>query len=199
MLALAAAVAARHHAEKRIPKPISGVYSSVNYAITFPAPSDATYCPLPDTWVGSDHGTSVFLHPPRVCQGVGFPSSSRGFKPNVRRIDVYYGYVIDDGETYTPEKCRSVGKITLLGKAHALCRSTDPHGVVLWSGATYFAGLNTQLVVTLVSTPNHLRHDLARFRTFAASVRTCSQVDRDVGGHSLRWGTGPRCPKSEWF
>ena len=69
------------------------VYVSPNYNLSFRSPPGAYYCPLPKGWVGSDHGTILFLQRPARCGGAGYPSSSRGFEPaGLSRIDVYYGY-----------------------------------------------------------------------------------------------------------
>src|SRR5271156_6676533 len=85
------------------PTPAPSLYVTENYALTFRTPPHTTICALPDSWVGSDHGTVIFLAPPRSCGRPGFPSSSRGFRGNVPRIEVYYAYRVE--ETPAPS-CR---------------------------------------------------------------------------------------------
>jgi hypothetical protein len=188
-------------ATKAPPKVAVGAFASATYAIAFTAPPRTTYCPLDDNWIGSDHGTVIFLEPPRFCQGTGYPSSSRGFEPNVPRFEVYYGYDLaedEDGSAPAP-KCNRAGALALLGSVHALCRSPDRHRVVLWSRATYSAGSAAKVVLTMVTTPRRLRNDLSRFRAFAATVHTCKQFERDAKGKTLSWGVGPRCPRGDWY
>jgi len=183
------------------PKAALGEFASVNYAITFIAPARTTYCPLADNWTGSDHGTVIFLERPRVCLGAGYPSSNRGFEPSVPRIEVYYGYDLgnDADRTATAPKCHRVGRLTVLGSSHALCRTPDPHRMVLWSRGTYFAGSAAEVVLTLVTTSRRLDTDLSKFRAFAATVRTCKSFERDAKGKTFSWGVGPRCPKEDWY
>jgi len=184
-------------ATKVPPKAAIGTFSSVNYAITFTAPARTSFCPIPDDWEGTDHGTLIFLEPPRFCEGVGYPSSSRGFEPNVPRFEVYYGNAPEEYET-DPPKCLRVGSLKLLGAARALCRSPDRNRLVLWSRTTYPAISMAEIVLTLVTTPGRLARDLSRFRKFAATVRTCKQFDARLKGKATRWGVGARCPKGDW-
>jgi hypothetical protein len=199
---LAVAASTPPAAAKLPPKAAVGAFASANYAITFPAPARTTYCPIPDTWTGSDHGTVIFLEPPRFCQGVGYPSSSRGFEPNVPRFEVYYGLDLEEDEDRPAAipKCKRVGALTLLGAARPLCRSPDRNRIVLSSRATYSSYAPTEVVLTLVTTSRRLGEDLSRFRAFAATVRTCKQVVRDEKGKaSSSWGVGPECPKGDWY
>jgi hypothetical protein len=199
--ALAVAASSPPVAAKLSPKAATGAFASANYAITFPSPAQTTYCPIPDNWTGSDHGTVIFLEPPRFCQGVGYPSSSRGFEPNVPRFEVYYGLDLDEDEGHPAiPKCKRVGTLTLLGAARPLCRSPGRKRVVISSRATYSSYASTELVLTLVTTSLRLDEDLSRFRAFAATVHTCKQVVRDEKGKaSSAWGVGPECPKGDWY
>ncbi|MEN2791607.1 hypothetical protein ABC974_18370 [Sphingomonas oligophenolica] len=201
IVAIAALIASPTQPPILRPEPAIGAFASVNYAITFIAPVRTTYCPIPADWSGSDHGTVIFLEPPRFCRGVGYPSSSRGFEPDAPRIEVYYGLDLsqDDASPSTPPACNRAGAIMLLGRARALCRSPHRHRVVLWSRATYSTYGPAELILTLVTTRRRLSADLGRFRRFAASVRTCRQVDRRLKGSASTWGTGPRCPKGNWY
>lgn len=201
MLAAAVLIASPPRPPTLPPEPAVGAFASANYAISFIAPARVTYCPIPPDWAGSDHGTVIFLEPPRFCRGVGFPSSSRGFQPDVPRFEVYYGLDLshDEASPMSPPKCNRAGAITLLGTAHALCRSRDKHHVVLWSQATYSTYGPAELILTLVTTRHRLSSDLTRFRTFASSVHTCKQHDRRLKGSASTWGMGPRCPKGNWY
>jgi len=162
------------------------------------APARTTYCPLPPGWEGSDHGTVIFLEPPRYCAGVGYPSSSRDFGPNVPRFEVYYGNALEEYEA-KPPKCFRAASLMLLGAARALCRAPDRDRLVLWSRATYPAISTAELVLTLVTTPDRLTRDLSRFRKFAATVHSCREFDRRLRGKASRWGVGAPCPKGDWY
>ena len=63
------------------PRRAVGDFTSSNYAITFKAPDYTYYCPLPDGWEGSDHGTILFLASPSACYGAGYPSSVADLNP----------------------------------------------------------------------------------------------------------------------
>ena len=143
----------------------------------------------------------LFLEPPRFCAGVGYPSSSRGFEPNVPRVEVYYGLDLDEDEDHPAptRKCKRVGTVTLLGEPHALCQFHERNRVVLWSRATYSSYAPTEVVLRLVTTSNRLDDDVARFRGFAATVHTCREVTRDAKGNASSWGVGPECPKGDWY
>jgi hypothetical protein len=156
---------------------------------------------VPENWTGSDHGTVIFLEPPRFCGGVGFPSNSRGFEPNVPRFEVYYGLDLteDADHPVSAPKCNRVGKLVLLNKDHVLCRSFDRHRVVLWSRATYSAISAAEVVLTLVTTPRRLSKDLLGFRAFAATVHSCKQFDERLKGPASSWGLGPQCQKGNWY
>jgi hypothetical protein len=188
-------------AVKLPPRAAVGAFASVNYAITFTAPADVTYCPVPDGWTGSDHGTVMFLERPRFCQGIGYPSSNRGFEPNVPRFEVYYGYDLDESEARSAStfKCHRVGTLALLGTPRALCKLPDRHRVVLWSRATYSVGSPAEVVLTLVTTSRRLDSDLNRFRQFATTVHSCKHVERDEKGKIDSWGVGPQCPQGAWY
>jgi hypothetical protein len=93
-LALAAALA--------VPVAAPPVFVGGDYALTFQTPRKTTICALPSDWVGSNHGTVIFLRPPKRCGGVGYPSSSRGFSDDVPRIEVFYAYWLGDPGTGPP-------------------------------------------------------------------------------------------------
>ena len=106
------------------PRPAPPTYVSVIYGLTFPSPPGTTYCPLPDGWIGSDHGTILFLEPPTGCGDAGYPSSARGFvSRRTPRIQLYYGYVVRDDPV--GQRCPGPPVMEFLGRARPLCRSHD--------------------------------------------------------------------------
>lgn len=179
-----------------------GVFASSNYALTFSAPVHTFFCRLSDDWVGSDHGTVIFLKRPRACYGAGYPSSSRGFEPNVPRIEVYYGYDVWDGDEAdrpAPPACQQVGLLRMLGAPRKICKTIDHSLTVLTASATYQSDAASELDVALATTPERLSQDLVVFRRFAATVRTCKDFDARVKGPGSTWGVGARCPAGRWY
>jgi hypothetical protein len=176
------------------PLPVPSVYVTRNYALTFTPPKAATYCPLPEDWVGSDHGTTLFLTPPERCGGAGYPSSGRDFSPNVPRIEVYYGYWFE-GDMDPPPCPQTVGAAKLIGKSRPLCRAD---GQVSLS-AIYKVDGPAQVILTLVTTPERLDADLATLRELAVTVRPCRAAYPMAGGKPLVTGTGRLCPAGKWF
>jgi hypothetical protein len=175
------------------PKPAPPVFATGIYALTFRTPPGSTYCPLPEDWVGSDHGTTVFLLPPRRCRGAGYPSSARGFTPNVPRIDVFYAYAGDNDTT----SCRHpIGTIRFVGQPHGLCRTTRGGRVQITVGAFYQSDLRAEVDVTLDTTKQRLDTDMRVFRSLARSLRPCTAKLWDEHGMQTGTiGTGEACPR----
>ena len=59
------------------PIPTPPIFVTPVYALTFRSPSATTICALPVDWTGSDHGTVMFLLPPKQCGGARFPLRER--------------------------------------------------------------------------------------------------------------------------
>ena len=180
------------------PKPAPARYATGNYGLTFSVPRGATYCPLPRNWVGSDHGTTLFLERPRRCGGAGFPSSSRGFAPEtVARIDIYYGFSFGDDAPRLA--CHRVGTIAFLGGTRPICETREGGGVVRSVTGLYDSvGAEAEAVVTLVSRPERLSRDMVAFRALARSLWACNGGWRRPDGSLM--GKGRPCPKGvRWF
>jgi hypothetical protein len=180
------------------PRPAPRIYATANYMLTFGTPPHTTYCPLPAHWVGSDHGTTLFLQRPRDCDGAGYPSSDRGFTPtDTARIEIYYAYSTADDRP-SPPPCREAGRLVLLGAERPLCRTDQDGMIVLTAAAPYPASSDAEAVLTLRSRPARLAADLATFRGLAATLQTCTARLREGRGfHS--YGRGLPCPRARWF
>lgn len=180
------------------PRPAPRVYATHQYVLTFRTPPGATYCPLPAGWIGSDHGTTVFLERPRDCgEGAGYPSTSRSFAPgNVARINLFYVYRPVD--PMPPVRCRRVGRLVLLGRVRPLCRTEEGGMIRISVGAPYRADIAAEATMTLVTRPARLAGDLATFRRVAASLRTCRATWRERR-RPFSFGSGPPCPRVGTF
>ena len=165
------------------PRPAPPVYATANHGLTFRTLPGMTYCPLPTGWVGSDHGTILFLDRPRRCGGAGYPSGSRDFEPEVARIEVYYGYAFE--EASRRPRCAGA-RLRFFGAWRRLC--TERQGGMIRASlhATYGSGREADLA--LVTRQARLATDLRIFRRLAATVRSCSGE-----------GPGTRCPRVPWF
>ena len=188
------AVALASAARAEPPLPAQGVFVGASYAFTFTAPPGLTYCRLPDGWSGSDHGTILFLRPPRSCEGAGYPSMSRGFEPpTVPRIEVEYERW--DASYHRPP-CRQVGRVRFLGRVRPLCRSVWRGMVVREVRGFYVADSETEATVTLVTVPSRLRRDLAVLRALAATAQPCAIPWQDAEGRDRIEGSGRPCKKN---
>ena len=184
------------------PRPTPGAFVSQQYGLTLRTPAGGSYCALPEDWVGSDHGTVIFLVAPRRCFGAGYPSSGRGFDGDVPRIEVFYGYDLEDGDQVRPSPpCRAIGRAAFLGQGRKLCRTRHRRDIEVSVEAKYQADEAAKAILTLVTTSGRLQADLARFRTLLGSARTCTATWReDPGGRSFTTGHGAPCPAAaRWF
>lgn len=178
------------------PQPAHGVFVSHVYAIRLRAAIPGlTYCRVPEDWTGSDHGTILFLVPPRSCEGVGYPSSSRGFEPgDTPRIEFYYGRT-----EQAAQPCHARGAVYLLGRHRPLCPSSDGVLAVRSLRALYVADSLTEATFTLVTPSRRLPRDVGTLRALAASAQVCSEPWHDAANHPRRTGWGPPCPPSGDF
>lgn len=185
-----------------VPTPAPAVFRSIDKNLTFPAPFDSTYCPLPADWVGSDHGTTVFLVPPSSCGGAGYPSSSRG-AGEAPRIHVYYGYdTADEAFKSPPAPCEEIGRIVVLGHDRPLCIIRDGARAEVrvetpYMAEGYEADIDSDAVFTLATSSDRLTRDLETFRALVAGTGTCNRPDIDGG---VRYPSQrPDCPAEAVF
>jgi hypothetical protein len=156
-------------------------------------------CAIPADWVGSNHGTVVFLRPPKECSGVGFPSDSRWFSEDVPRIEVFYAYWLSDPGT-GPESCHKVvGRIQFVGRARKLCQTRQGQDLRISVSARYTADAPAWVELTLVTTPKRLSVDLNTFRQLAGSVTPCKLSWSGRDGRSVSFGVGSACPAEGRF
>lgn len=166
-----------------------------HYGLTFKVPHGAVYCPLPRDWVGSDHGTTIFLQKPRDCGRAGYPSSDREFSPlNAARIQLYYGYVTWDDADLPPKlPCRRVGSIRFLGGNRDVCEHREQGQIIREVEARYMSDNQAEAVLTLVTSPKRRNADMEAFQATAASMRTCTQKHDDPKGE-FTMSAGDSCP-----
>ena len=189
---LAAASVAGH------PLPAPSKYATSNYAVAFDVPRSTTYCPLPKDWVGSDHGTTIFLTPPKLCGGAGYPSSSRGFEPaRTPRIEVYYGYTDSVSE---PAPCHLAGHARLFEREEALCSDKQDGLAILTVHGNYDADEPAEIQLSLVASAQDQPRYAKAFLALVASVHACkaSWPDSRNPKKVSFIGHGPPCD-AKWF
>lgn len=170
-------------------------------ALTFRSPPGTTICPLPTDWVGSDHGTTLFLEPPKGCGGAGFPSSARHWDADglIRHMAIFYAYWMGEDEP-PPPKCEPVGKVELMGSQRQLCTSPVPGGVRLWATARYMADIDSSMEVSLTTRRETLPDDLRRFRAWTSSIHPCRvHWSNEFTGKTGTYGPAPDCPAKGIF
>lgn len=183
------------------PKPAPRLYRSADKSILFPTPAGSTYCPKPDDWVGSDHGTVVFLTPPERCdRSAAYPSSERGAltAPN---IQIFYAWdVLEPEEKPAPPPCEPIGTARFLGDERPLCVRRRGDIVEVRAAAPYLAEggrMKAEAAFTLVTAQPRLTQDLETFRTLLARTRLCTPPEFETVRPTA---TAPACPaEAEWF
>jgi hypothetical protein len=149
----------------------------------------------------------VFLAPPKSCYGAGYPSSARGFDPDsVPRIEVYYGWDLDDVEIGHPQQpsCRATGDAALFGKTVPLCRETEDGQAIITVEGRYMAESRAILSVSLVVRPVDIPRFLSTFKTLLATAHPCRATWRasDLRGKIVQTGEtghGAVCPEGQWY
>ena len=156
------------------------VYVTEIYGFTFEAPRGAYYCPLPEDWIGSDHGTIVFLERPSSCVGAGYPSSSRSFEPQTApRISIYYSYSMEPEDRPPPEPCQALAGFPTMqwfGQTRRICRSEQDGFVVLTIQAAVGGKPPRDLSVRLVTPREPTYGEFMTFLSLATSIRSCGEA-----------------------
>lgn len=201
------------------PRPAPPIFGTQQYALVADIPPGLTYCPLPANWNGSDHGTQVYLVPPDQCgEPRGYSSSMRTPASFVPSIEIFYNRNIavihrDDRQDSPPETnaeladqmCGDVYAplppgIVLLGTPAAGCRA-DQDGIATFQAMVLYANADSPankpdrvLIVSLETTPDRLRSDLAIFTWIAARIRVC------IPGSAKTTASPERCPEgANWW
>jgi hypothetical protein len=192
------------------PRPVPPVYVTENHGLMASFPPGLTYCPLPKDWVGSDHGTEVYLVPPAGCgASTSYWSSDRSPGSRVPTIGLYYAYNVVEispgSGRYSPPRtprealqiyCREPhapvpAGIQLLGVVAAGCLIEDRRSVEVRVVGLYSVDRAMQevadhvLVVSLMTTRDRLRDDLGVFKVIAGDIRVCTpDWAKEVKGRS---------------
>ena len=200
------------------------IFASVNYGIEAQIPHGLAYCPKAKNWEGSDHGTEVYLAPPRACiPDGGYPSSSRSSVGDVPTITIFYGYnlaEIESGDYSGPPRtdaelfksidslgCEGPGRsplpagLRLLGRTPVGCRTDRWGKVILKAEAVYDIysaheeGQAPDGELELALATTRQRFD-QDLKVFAAILSNISLCTPD-GTKPIRGRKS--CPQERWF
>jgi hypothetical protein len=201
------------------PQPTPSLYVTENHGLMARFPPGLTYCPLPKDWVGSDHGTEVYLVPPVACGlSTAYQSSDRSPESRVPTIGLYYAFNVAEiehkpGQFSPPRSAREVlsmhctephtrapAGIRLFGVPAAGCliehgRSVEVRVAGVYSYASATDGLPDHiLLVSLMTTKDRLGDDLGVFKVVVGSIHVCIPYGAtDATGQR-------RCPRGvEWW
>jgi len=171
-------------------------------------PQGLRYCPLPEGWTGSDHGTALFLEAPSGCiPSRAYASSSRPTPEFVPAIYLYYAYNVveierGNGQSSPPRTSAEYAQryckkpflpvppgLTLLGKPALGCRHDDGDRVEI-SLKAVFDGGESGMDVTLSTTRQRLARDLRVLSSVASEISEC-QPSWDKKKHER-----PACPQT---
>lgn len=193
LLALSLAVAPASWVPAR---PAPPQFKSSRFALTFKTPKNSSYCPLKKGWNGTDNGTVLFLVAPMKCGSARRTSTNRPFAPNpLPMLSVSYTYI----GLARPAPCQQVDKIKIMGKTQPLCEVRRGGTVIRSIRGTYIADIPSEVMVTLVSTPQRLKQDMNALKRVTGSLRACTAMLRGPrGGFTI--GRGKACPSdAAWF
>lgn len=177
-------------------RPVPPQFKSSRYALTFKTPKNSSYCPLSKRWRGTDNGTVMFLVAPTKCGIAKGPSVSRPFTPNpLPMLSVSYTYV----GLSRPAPCQQVDKLKIMGKVQPLCEIRRGSTIIRTIRGTYIADIPSEVMVTLVSTPQRLKRDMNALHRVTGSLRACTAMLKGPrGGFTI--GRGKTCPSDAvWF
>jgi hypothetical protein len=168
-------------------------------AVTFRSPPKTFICPLPKDWIGSDHGTTLFLQRPRSCARQGYPSSERNYRGSLglHRIEMFYWYWM--GEDEPPHKCHQIGTLAWMGKERPLCLTRVRGALEFWSQARFFADTDSAISIRLVTSSPSIAADLKTFRSWSTTVRACRIHAKNANGKPFTYGPTPDCPSNGVF
>jgi len=201
------------------PQPTPPLYVTENHGLMASFPPGLTYCALPRDWVGSDHGTQVYLVPPVACGlSTAYQSSDRFPESRVPTIGLYYAFNVTEiehkpGQFSPPRTPREVlsmycaephtrapAGIQLFGVPATGCliehgRSVEVRIAGVYSYATATDGLPDHiLLVTLMTTRDRFSNDLRVFKVVVGNIHVC-MPDAATDATVLR-----RCPRgAEWW
>ena len=191
------------------PKPAPRLYVTQKFGLVMKVPQGLSFCPLPRRWFGDEEGTVLFLKPPSACLATGHSSVVRpieGFVPSISlryhvnrsRDDAFDGNIPAPrtSKEFAHQFCAGVfasPDFSLFDQPAFACRSEMPGNkirIVLM--AVYDSG-QKNLIVTLLTTPDHMENDTRLLATIASSIAACQSSSNKQTEEQAA------CPKGNWW
>lgn len=190
-------------------KPAPRLYVTHRFGLVMRVPSGLSFCPLRDSWSGSEEGTVLFLKPPLTCLAPGHSSATRpidGFVPSITlryhvnrsREDAYDGTIPKPrtSEEFAEQFCAGPFEspdFKLFGQQAFTCRSDLPGNRIQIVLMAVYDSARSRLVLTLLTTPDRLTDDTQTLATLASSVAHC-HASSGKDKHEAA-----ACPKGNWW
>lgn len=179
-------------------------FTTRNYALTFRIPAGLYRCALPPSFVGADHGVTLYLSKPAACSTATL-NATAPVGGSLPRITIFYSYNIaptvdtpsgpavpaTNAALMAADCAKSGAKLPatlkLFGAPAMGCLKTDHQAIDLVTGALYSqdsvdrgAAPDSLVRVELTTTRSRFAQDLRRLSTITNSLQVCA-VDGSSG------------------
>jgi len=207
-LALLSSLSASVAAQSAV-KPAPNLYVTRNFGLVMKVPAGISFCPLPKKWSGVEEGTVLFLEKPSACLPPGRSSVMRpinGFVPSITlryqanrsRNDAYDGAIPQPltSEEFAQQFCAGPfmsPDLRLFDQPAVSCRAELPGNKIRIALMAVFDSARTNMVLSLVTTPDRLTDDTRILGKLASSITTCHAASgKKKSGAAV-------CPKGDWW
>lgn len=171
-----------------------------NYQLMARIPAGLFHCPFPATYIGTDHGITLYRAAPAACDP-GAPNAAHGIPDGPSVIQITYGYNVAEigvpGQSRPPLTNAELARqecgpdpaplpdgLTLFGRKAAGCVRRDGNRVrvtlVSLYGQERRPGAeppDSEVSINLETDEGRLGRDVALLRRVAGSLRVCRGVD----------------------
>ena len=189
------------------PKPAPRSYVSHKFGLIVKVPPGLSFCALPKEWAGSEEGTVLFLERPAGCLATDADSSTKrptsGFVPsitisyreNTGRYDEFDGEIPpshtseDLAKQFCPDFSRAPD-VQLFDQPALTCQLALNGNKVRIVLMSVYNSANSTLLVSLLTTREHVESDRKVLAEVASSISTCRV------GSAKETGKMPVCPRA---
>jgi hypothetical protein len=191
------------------PKPAPKLYVTQKFGLVMKVPQGLSFCPLPKRWSGDEEGTVLFLKPPSACMAPGQSSLVRpidGFVPSLS-LRYHFNRSRDDafdGNIPAPRTSKEFAQqfcagafaspdFKLFDQPAFTCRSELAGNTIRIVLMAVYDSAEKTLILTLLTTPEHMEDDIRLLATVASSITACKSSSRKEKDEEVA------CPKGNWW
>lgn len=190
-------------------KPAPNLYVTRNFGLMMKVPAGISFCSLPKKWSGVEEGTVLFLEKPSSCLPPGRSSVMRpinGFVPSITlryqanrgRNDAYDGSIPQPltSEEFAQQFCAGAfvsPDLRLFDQGAVTCRAELSGNKIRIALMAVFDSARTNMVLSLLTTPDRLTDDTRMLGKLASSITAC-HVPSGKEKHAAAV-----CPKGNWW